>query len=141
MPFVKKILVLKQTDDQIDNNKKLSGIARIEIDGGVAELYLSIINLPLMDGFTYHAVVIDQKRTPYFFELGARPQSVVRVFDNCPDAEKGVAVGVYAFNKIPLTLAFSRSDDFLFSLSDFKKVVADKCLADRKSMEKRREEI
>ena len=97
MSFQKQVLVLKDVFESSTQNKKsLVGIARIEIDNGVAELFLSLVNVPLLVNAKYYLWVIDHDQTIHSFELGASPISTVKVFENMPSIEKGVSVGVYA---------------------------------------------
>lgn len=130
MAFKKCVLVVKDVRDLQERPlKALSGIARIEIDGGVAEFFLSLINLPAFSNASFHALVVDQTEKNYFFELGDRPYSVAKSFHSLPKIDSGVAVGVYVVkNDIPITLAFARSDDKAISLSQFKKIVAERQL-------------
>ncbi len=146
MTFQKRVLVLKDVRELKDRPlKPLSAIARIEIDDGTAEFFLSIINLPDFCGANFFALVVDQKEQTYFFELGTRPSSITRHFYSLPKIDEGVATGLYLVkNDIPLTLAFARSDDKAISISQFKKLVAEKqleamkttrtkCVVDKKS--------
>ena len=130
MSFKKQVLVLKDVFEQgVTNRKQMSGIARIEVDGGIAELYLSLINLPAFNGGEFFVLVIDKHGASFNFQLGARPTSTVKVFDRLPDINGGVSVGVYVVkNSLPITLAFSRTDENATSLCDFKKIVAEKQL-------------
>jgi len=139
MAYEKKVLVLKGTDiESAIPGKPLLGIARIETENGVSELHLSLINLPKEVTGEYFALVIDGKKKSYYFELGVRPSAFAKVFPDLIDANKGLAVGIYAVNSgIPLTIMFARSDGFNFSLSDFKKLVAEKCISARRKDQKK----
>ena len=130
MAFKKQVLVLKDVLGQAElNTKQLSGIARIEIESGVAEFYLSLINLPVYSGGEFFALVIDKNRLVFNFALGARPTSIVKMFDSLPNISEGVAVGVYVVkDNLPLTIAFARTDEKAPSLCEFKKSVAEKQL-------------
>ena len=141
MAYEKKILVLKQTDTQFSREKsRLSGIIRIEIESGVAEFHLSLINLPKDATGEYYLLIVAGNGQPFYFYLGKTPSSASGVFIDLPDLTKGVAVGVYLVKDgIPLTLAFARADGFDFSLLDFKKTVAEKCFSERKKDNKKDE--
>ena len=141
MAYEKKVLVLKQTESELCSfSKRLSGIARIETENGVAEFHLSLINLPKDITGEYYALIIFANKKSYSFRLGARPSGFSGVFNEYPDLNGGLAVGVYAVkDDIPLTLAFARADGFNFNLTDFKKLVAEKCLADRRRDQKKEE--
>lgn len=139
MAFIKKVLVLKRTENDFSVFKKaLSGIARVEIESGVAELHVSLINLPQSLQGEYFALAIDSEKREHFFNLGSRPTASAMIFNVCPEVEKGVAVGVYVVKDgIPITLAFAETDGFYLTLSDFKRAVAEKCIADRKLLQKK----
>lgn len=127
--FEKKILLLKCIDRPVGRDNTMSGIARIERDNGVAELYLSLINLPAYSNGEFYALVIDGNKNAFFFPLGARPTSIVRTFENCPNLN-GIAVCVFAVkDDLPFCLALSTTDDCTHTVSDLKKIVAEKCLS------------
>ena len=138
MGFLKKILVLKQTEEGFSTpNKCLSGLCRLEIENGVSDLYLTIINIIAKPAVEYKCLIVDGKNRTYFFDLGARPSSLKITFPFLPDIERGFACGIYAeSDNIPLTIAFGVEDGFSLTLSQFKKLVAEKCLTDRKSSKK-----
>jgi len=133
--FLKKVLVLKKVENySFSFSKPFSGIARIEIESGVAEFYLSLVNSPFISNAQFFALVCDKLDGNYFFPLGARPVSSMRIFETCPCIDDGLAIGIYAVkDDIPLTLAFARSDDTAISLSQFKKIVAERCISQRKN--------
>lgn len=127
--FEKKILVLKCIDRPVGRDNTMSGIARIERDNGVAELYLSLINLPTYSNGEFYALVIDGNKNAFFFPLGVRPTSIVKTFENCPSLN-GIAVCVFAVkDDLPFCLALSTTDDCTHTVSDLKKAVAEKCLS------------
>lgn len=138
MAYEKKVLVLKRTEcDAQPINKPLCGIARIEIENGVAEFHLSLINLPKDIVGSYHALIIDGEKERFYFPLGFRPSSFATVMNFAPNYKNGLAVGIYSVkDDIPVTVAFARADGFNFTLSDFKKIVAEKCITDRKKDKK-----
>ena len=137
MSFYKKILVLKELSNGYSTLNQVSGIARIEFENGVSELFLTIINLSVIIGAEYKFLIVDGGKNTYFLNGGTRPTSIHANLPDYLDFEKGFAVGVFFVkNDIPQTVAFAKEDGFDFCLNDFKKTVAEKCLCDRKSTSK-----
>lgn len=136
MQFEKKVLVLKCTERTNSFQKLPSGLARIEIENGVADLHLSLVNLPPQISGDFFAVLIDGNNEFYEFALGKRPCSLSQPFFSLPDVKKGVAMGVYCVkDDIPLTIVFA-SELKAVALADFKKLVAERCLFKRKQHQK-----
>ncbi len=136
MEFFKKSIVLKQTEKGYSQDGKLlSGIARVEIESGVTDFYLTLINaLPLQDA-VFKAGVLNGKVLTVL-ELGKRPTSLHSTLENFNEKE-GFAVGLFVEkDDIPLTIAFAKEQSCNLSLTDFKKAVAEKCLLERKSKQK-----
>ncbi len=129
MQYIKKVLMLRRTEILEQNVKPLSVLARIEIESGVGEFYISVINLPThIKSEGYYALVIDGEGKEFEFDLGIRPTSLSKTFYQVPNVEKGVAIGFYSISEqIPITLAFINQEKGI-SLAEFKKLVADKCL-------------
>ncbi len=137
MQYQKKVLMLKCADNAFINKKPLGAIARIEIENGVAEFHLSVINLPTLSPANFFALVVDQNKRAFEFDLGARPTSFVSLFNAVPCVENGFAVGLYFVkDSLPQTLAFASENEKAFSLNDFKKLVAEKCLVKFKENKK-----
>lgn len=135
MNYQKKILVLKGTDNSLSINKNLSGLCRIEIENGVAELHLSLVNLPPYSGAEYFALIFDANKHQFEFSLGKRPTSCAHIFSKEPLIEKGFCIGLYSVKEgVPLTTAFA--SDNSFSLSEFKHFLAEKYISKRKQIEK-----
>ena len=142
MQYQKKVLLLKCVDIALLGKKSLSAISRIEIENGVAEFHLSVVNLPPIFPTTFYALVIDQNKKTFEFDLGARPTSFAGFFNGSLCIENGFAVGLYYVkDNLPQTLAFASENESLFSLKDFKRLVADKCLAKFKEIVKDKEPI
>ena len=128
MPYMKKVLLLKCAENSLMSNKSLSALARIEIENGVAEFHLSVINLPPLST-AFFALVVDQNKKVFEFDLGARPNSFAGLFNGLPSIEKGCAIGLYIVkDSLPQTLAFATDNPSSFCLADFKRLVAEKCL-------------
>ena len=137
MQYIKKVLLLKCVDASLLSKKPLSALARIEIENGVAEFHLSVINLPALFPTTFYALVVDQNKKTFEFDLGARPTSFMSLFNSVPCIEKGFAVGLYFVkDNLPQTLAFASENDQHFCLADFKRLIADKCLTKFKENKK-----
>lgn len=130
MSFKKQVLVLKDVSEQnLPSCKPLTGIARIEIDGGIAQLFLSLINTPSQLGGEFFALVVDGHKQSHFFSLGTRPVSTIKVFESAPSIDCGVAIGIFLVkNSLPTLLAFSRTSEKDCSITQFKKIIADKQL-------------
>ena len=132
MQYVKKMLVLKSTENSLEIKKRLNGLIRIEIENGVAEAHLSLINLPKNLLEEYFMLFIDSQKREFEFNLGSRPTSSFHLFPNEPNLDKGICVGVYVVkDSLPLILGFASDCNFL-TLQDFKKVVAERCLVKHK---------
>ena len=141
MEYIKKVLMLRRTDSVKENIKPLSVLARIEIEGGVGEFYISVVNLPsFIKNVNYYATIIDNKGAVYEFDLGSRPTSFNKTFHKIPSIESGVAIGLYCTSEnIPITLAFASQGNGV-SLDELKKIVADKCLLRFKESIKKEQE-
>lgn len=134
MSFEKKVIVLKQLEDGFSAvGKTLSGIARIETEDGVSTLFLSLVNFAAKPYGEYFLFVLDSDRKLFRFSLGKKPYSLTEVFDEPTNVSRGFAAGVcYLNSDIPAVAAFQRSEGFACSVSEFRKIVADKCLEYRK---------
>ncbi len=129
MEYVKKVLMLRRTDQASSSIKPLSVLARIEIDSGVGEFYISAINLPNVNSANYYAIVVDGSNKVFEFDLGARPTSYTKTFYNLPSVSDGVAIGLYlTTEQIPITLAFANEGKGI-CLAELKKIIADRCLS------------
>ena len=126
MAFEKKILVLKQLEKGFSfKDKTVSGIARIELENGVAEFYLSLINLCPASNGEYYVFVLDGNNKLFPFFIGKYPEFSVKTFSFPPNLER-ISVGVVAVdNYIPITVAFSTTYQNNDSLKEFKKSVID----------------
>ena len=141
MGFYKKVLVLKEVSGGYSNGKPVSGIARVEVENGVAELFLTVINLTAAISAEYKVMLVDGRKNTHFISAGKNPSSLREILPERLDFQKGFAVGIYSVKEdIPLTVAFAREDGFDFSAGDFKRAVAEKCLCDRRTNKKREDE-
>lgn len=133
MQYLKKVLVLKNADNSIETKNRLSGLARIEIENGVSELHLSLINLP-RECFSYYALIIDGNKKSFEFDLGERPTSSAHFFPCEPKIDTGFCIGIFVIkDSLPLILSFA-SDNAILTLKDFKKTVAESCLSKHKKL-------
>lgn len=134
MEFIKKVLVLKQvTEGFSTSGKPVSGIFRLELENGVATASLSIINLSSVTGGEFYAFILDGSGALFPFELGLRPFSVTKVLEVCPSVKDGFAVGIsFIKDDLPTLIAFATDNGKVIDMSDFKKAVIDKCIADRR---------
>ena len=129
MDYIKKVLMLRRTDATKSNEKPLSVLARIEIENGMGEFYISAINLPNFRKSTnYYALLVDEKGKEFEFDLGCRPTSFIKTFYELPSVKEGLAIGLYYLSEqIPIVIAFACQGGGI-CLQEFKKLVADKCL-------------
>ena len=134
MEYIKKVLVLSQIADGFNaKGKRLSGICRIEITEGVATFYLSTVNFSAVNSGSFIAFIMDEKKKLYSFDLGLKPTSITKVFDNPPIIERGFCAGIsFIKDDIPILVAFAKSDNFFVSASDFKKAVLDRIISAKK---------
>lgn len=138
MSYQKKVVVLKQTENGFSQpDKILGGIVRIEKENGISSLFLSLINFAPATSGEYCLFIADANKIVFKFPLGKFPRSLIKTFNESPDLSRGFAAGVcLVAEDIPLLVAYQRSDDCDVSLSDFKKIVAEKCAETRKQRQK-----
>ena len=136
MEFFKKSIVLKQTEKGYSlDGKHLSGIARVEIESGVCDFYLTLINALTLTDATFKAGILNGKAITVL-ELGKRPSSAHFSLDGFKEKD-GFAVGLFVEkDDIPITVAFAKDSSCDLTLTDFKKAIAEKCLSDRKTKQK-----
>ena len=135
MEFVKKVLVMKQiTDGYAVPGKAVSGIFRIEAESDVATLFLSVINISSAGNGSFRLYFTDCKKRLYTFDLGKRPFSLTKSLDILPDLSGGISAGIsYVCDGLPVLVAFARTPDSPFSVSDLKKMISEKCIEERKA--------
>ena len=134
------LLILKELEKGFNSGKPLSGIARIECEFGVCQLSLSFINVAPISSGEFHLYIFGNNGKVYTFPLSSRPTSFHKTLDTLSGVEKGFGSAlVYVKDDIPLTLAFGKSDGFDISLSSAKKLVAEKCLSDRRTSRRKLE--
>ncbi len=138
MNYYKKILVLKQTEVGFSSNaKEVSGIVRLEEENGVISMQLSLINVKGISQGEYRLFVVDAKGKLYNFSLENRPQSFNTVIEGLADFSTGFSSGlVYITEEIPLLVAFGKTDGFFCDKTELRKLVAEKCLIEKKEREK-----
>lgn len=135
MPFYKKTLVLKEILEGFSiGGKRVGGIARLECDDGVTVFHLSLINLcPKTDG-CYYAYLLNSPKETVAFSIGQNPTTFNKIIEDNRDFSKGLAVGiVYLSNGIPTVIAFGVEQNLSISIADFKKIVLEKCIAEKKT--------
>ncbi len=130
MGYEKKVILIKGiTNGYSLGSARVSAIARIEAECGVAKLYLSIINIKALRSGEYFVFIAFDGRKIFHSALSARPTTIAIDLPFCPDLEKGVAVGLVCVkNSIPETFAFGRCESSATDLVDFKKKVAETLL-------------
>lgn len=137
MDFIKKILVLREVERGFSSsNKEINGIARLERENGVASLYLSIINLLGVSDGQYHIFIVDASKKLFSFNLGAKVWSTKKIFEFLPDLDGGIAIGLFCIkNDLPILVAFSKEEKSICDKTLIKKMVAEKCLENKKEKE------
>lgn len=135
MRFFKKTFVLKEITQGFSVcGKPISGIARVEIEEGVANLFLSFVNFRSFGRGNYAFILSDGKGGIFYYELGARPTSFARVMERVPETEKGFAAGVcFIEGDLPVLVSFGRTDESELTVTDLKSATAEKCLQIRKA--------
>ena len=134
MDYIKKVLVLKQITEGFSfAGKTISGIARVEIESNVSFLHLSLINVSSVDNGSYFLYFIDGSGKILAFDLGAKPTTFSTSLLNTPDVEKGFSMGLcYVKDDIPLLISYASCDKAGKSVIEFRKLVCDKVLNERK---------
>jgi len=138
MEFIKKVIVLKQTESGFScSGKAVSGIARIEVFDGTADFYLSTVNFLPISGGSYSVFIIDTDGKLFHFGLGLKPSSFKTTFITPPNLSKGFSAGICLIkNDLPVTVAFARDSEFFGTITHFKKSVAEWVLSLRKEKQK-----
>lgn len=133
--YLKKVTVLKQiVEGYGSKGKQVSAIARLECENGVADFYLSVINIATVTQGEYYAYICDQNQTLFAFPLGKRPVSFSTHMQNIPSIEHGFCVGIcFLLDHLPTLFCFSKTDGFAFDQTFFRKKIADHCLAEYKN--------
>lgn len=142
MQYVKKFLVLKQTQPQDNQIKPLTALARIEIENDKALFNFSLVNLVRSNNCCYYALVVDQDKNTFEFNLGNNPSTFLNNFTQIPKVESSLAIGFYCVKDfIPLTLAFCSQGDKAITLNDFKKLVAQEYLVKHEQFNKNNQSL
>ncbi len=137
----KNVLILKELESGFNTGRPLSGIIRIELESGIAELSASLINLARAFSGELYLFIFGKTSLPYTLALENRTSSLHKILGETTDFSSGFASAlVLVKDDIPLTLAFGKTDECAISLSNVKKLIAEKCLTDRKNA-KRKSEI
>ena len=137
MEYAKSVIVFRQVREGFSPfSKSVGGIVRIESDGGVNRLFLSVINAKTLERGEYFLYLLDSRKKLFTYSLGVRASSMNKVIENS-SFEGGFACGlVFVESDIPELVAFSMTENFDTNLCDFKKIVAGECLRRKTSYEK-----
>ncbi len=123
--FYKKVLVLKQLEkDYSIGSKSVSGIARVEIENGVSEFFLSVINLAPATHGEYYAFILDKNQKVFCLPIGAQT-SIQKTLPYIPDISCLSFGLIHSVDYIPITVAFASTESDAHTLKDFKKTVAE----------------
>ncbi len=123
--FYKKVLVLKEIEKNYSLGKKsVSGIARIEVEEGAGEFFLSVINLRPISRGKYFAFILDKNRELFSFELNYNG-SIRKPFLGRLDLSD-LSIGiVFAEDFIPITVAFADAENSDAKLTEFNGAIAE----------------
>ena len=135
MSFYKKVLALKQIEYGFSlSNKPIGVICRIEIENGVAELSLTCVNVCPKEGVSYKFMIVDDCDIAHSFDCGKQPSTLKFSFSTFPSVKGDISAGLYAVSgDIPITISFSCEDNSKCNVYEFKRIVAEKCLQERRT--------
>ncbi len=134
------VLILKELEKGFNTGKPLAGIVRLETESGLTELSLSLVNLSPLVGGELFLYIFGKKGELYTFALSERGGGLRLTLDELNGVNNGFASALVLVKKdIPLTLAFGKTDGFELSLNSAKKLIAEKCLLDRKNARRKAE--
>ena len=138
MNYSKNVLILKQTVSGYSlDGKVLSGIFRLEQESGIYTIFLTTINAKFNDSGEYSLFFVDGTKEVYRFSLGSLPTAFNCTLDFCPKIDDGFSVGlVYESSGIPVVVAFSLTSNSKTDFSEFKSLVSNKALKQRKTLTK-----
>lgn len=129
MNDLKLVCILKELNPTFrKSDKKISGIARLENEGGTCTFSLSLINLLAVSKGKYFACVFTPKQNALLFGLGSNPLSFTTEIEKTIDLSLVAIALVYVDDFIPEFVAFSTKTEKALSLSTCKKIIANKCL-------------
>ena len=141
MDYYKKIVVLKETESGFSStSKEVSGIIRLEEENGVLSLYSSLINLKGISQGEYRLYLSFDNGKLLVFPLEKNPKSYKTIIENLFSLPEKVAIGLVFINSdLPLLIAFGRTDGFDFDKISLRKLIAEKCLLEKKERQKEQE--
>ncbi len=134
MDFEKKVLVLKQvTEGYSINGKPTSGIARLERENGVTTLYLTLVNYAPMTSGEFYVFVCDKTKKLRYFTLGKSPAGITKNLEFPLDISSGLCFSiVFIKDDLPILVSYACADSLYVSIPDFKKLIAEQLLKDRR---------
>lgn len=143
MNYSKNVVILKQTVNGYSiNDKPLTAIFRLEQESGVYTLFLTTINAKYNMIGEYLLFLLDSDKVLHQFSLGSSPTAFNLTLDFCPNVANGFSVGlVYESDNLPVVVAFAKTQEFGYSLQEFKSMVLSKAIKTRKSTVKECAEI
>ena len=135
MDYAKKVIVLKQINkDFCANEKNTSAIARIEVENGVGDFFLSVINVKTVFDGSYFAFVCDGNHNLYSFDLGKRPITYASHLPDTFNYAFDFCVGLcFVKDYIPTLFCFAKTDDCSLDVTFLKKKIAEHLLTLYKS--------
>ena len=139
--FSKKIIVIKQiTEGFSAGTKPVCGICRLEKENGVLTVLLSLIGFAAQNYGTYRLYVADDSKTLVGKDIGKIPASCTFHFDSALSLDKGISAGVWLIrDDIPLLIAYQKSDDAKTTLKEYRALVVNEIIAERKLKEREKE--
>lgn len=128
----KSVSVLKEINPSFRNgNKKISGIVRLENEGGTCTFSLSLVNVSAKTQGEYLATVFTPKQNVKIFSLGQKPLSFTTEIEKTVDLSSVAVALIYRSNYIPEIIAFSTQNERALSLATCKKIILNKCLTEK----------
>lgn len=138
MNDLKSVSILKEINPSFRNgNKKISGIVRLENEGGTCTFSLSLINISATTFGEYVICLFLPKQNTLIFNLGTHPVSFTTELEKTVDLSC-VSVGlIYVCNFVPEIIAFSTQNEKTLSLATCKKIIANKFLLQKSAQDEK----
>ncbi len=124
-----KVCILKEVRSGFcEQNKRISGIVRLENEGGFLTFSTSLINVVLCTRGEFYLCLFTGKQGIHVFNVGKKPLSFTTVLDKTVDFNNFAVALVYIDNYIPEIVAFNTQNDKTLPLAICKKAIANKCI-------------
>ena len=94
MNYIKKIILLKQTNMGKERGVDVSGVCRLECEDELATISLSLLNAPFTSSSEYFCAILLENNCIEIFSLGKKAGSHIKTFST-KNAFKDIAVGIF----------------------------------------------